>query len=66
MKPMKFHEYREKLDALGLTQIAAAQFLGIAERTSRRYAPLALIAITRCTRIRPGPASPAPPPSSTT
>ena len=53
MKPMKFHEYRDKLDALGLTQIGAAEFLDIGERTSRHYALLALIAITRCTRRRP-------------
>ena len=45
MKRMSDDEYREKIDALGLTQIAAAQFLDIAERTSRRYALLALIAI---------------------
>jgi hypothetical protein len=31
-------EYRAKLDALGMTQTAAAQFLAVAERTSRRYA----------------------------
>ena len=45
MKRMTDEEYREKLDALGMTQTAAAQFLDIAERTARRYALLALIAI---------------------
>lgn len=45
MKRMSDDEYREKINALGLTQIAAARFLDIAERTSRRYALLALIAI---------------------
>jgi hypothetical protein len=45
IKPMKNSEYREKLGALGLTQIGAAEFLGVGERTSRRYALLALIPI---------------------
>jgi hypothetical protein len=44
MKRMSEVEYREKLEALGMTT-DAAQFLNIAERTSRRYALLALIAI---------------------
>jgi hypothetical protein len=44
IKPMKYAEYREKIDALGLTQVGAAQFLDIGERTSRRYALLAPIA----------------------
>jgi hypothetical protein len=30
--------YRAMLDALGLNQLAAAKFLGVNERTSRRYA----------------------------
>ena len=38
MKRMTSDEYREKIVALGLTQTAAAQFLAICERTSRRYA----------------------------
>ena len=38
MKRMDEGEYREKIDALGLTQIGAAEFLDIGERTSRRYA----------------------------
>jgi hypothetical protein len=45
LKRMTENEYREKLDALGLTQIDAAQFLDVAERTSRRCALLASIAI---------------------
>jgi DNA-binding transcriptional regulator YiaG len=31
-------EYRECIAALGLSQIAAAAFLGISQRTSRRWA----------------------------
>jgi hypothetical protein len=64
IKPMKNSEYREKLGALGLTQIGAAEFLGVGERTSRCYVLLAL-SRSRWTRMRPGPASPAARPSST-
>jgi hypothetical protein len=45
LKPIKRKEYRELIDELGLTQASIAQLLDIAERTSRRYALLAPIAI---------------------
>lgn len=35
---MTSDEYREALDALGLTQNAAAKLLGVDDRTSRRWA----------------------------
>lgn len=38
MKRMSKTEYRAKLTELGLTQVAAAQFLDFSDRTSRRYA----------------------------
>jgi hypothetical protein len=31
-------EYRRAIDALGLTQVEAGEFLEVTERTSRRYA----------------------------
>lgn len=38
MKKMKHEEYRSIIEKLGLTQVAAGEFLDIGERTSRRYA----------------------------
>jgi hypothetical protein len=35
---MTKHDYRTALETLGLSQIAAAKVLGIADRTSRAYA----------------------------
>jgi hypothetical protein len=35
---MTKHDYRTALEALGLSQLAAAKVLGIADRTSRAYA----------------------------
>lgn len=35
---MTSDEYRETIDALGLTQGAAAKLLGVDDRTSRRWA----------------------------
>ena len=35
---MTFQQYREALDALGLTQGGGAQLLGVDARTSRRWA----------------------------
>ena len=35
---MTKHDYRTALETLGLSQIAAAKVLGIADRTSRDYA----------------------------
>lgn len=35
---MTARQFREALDRLGLTQVAAAEFLGIAERSVRRWA----------------------------
>jgi len=36
-KRMSAEQYQAAIDALGLTQIGAARFLKIGERTSRRY-----------------------------
>jgi hypothetical protein len=36
-KRMSGAEYRAAIDALGLNQLAAARFLKIGDRTSRRY-----------------------------
>lgn len=33
-------EYRQHIEKLGLSQNAASRFLGVSERTSRRYAQL--------------------------
>lgn len=38
MKPMTAKQYVAALEALGMTQRGAARFLGIDERTSRRWA----------------------------
>jgi hypothetical protein len=38
MKRMNHIEYRALIDALGLTQVGAGEFLGVGDRTSRRYA----------------------------
>jgi hypothetical protein len=38
LKRMTGEEYREKISALGMSQVAAAEFLDIAVRTSARYA----------------------------
>lgn len=35
---MTADEYREALESLGLTQVAAAKLLGVDDRTSRRWA----------------------------
>ena len=35
---MTKHDYRTALETLGLSQVAAAKVLGIADRTSRAYA----------------------------
>lgn len=35
---MTKHEYRKAITTLGLSQVAAARFLGIGQRTSRRWA----------------------------
>jgi hypothetical protein len=32
------NQYRSSLEALGLSQLSAAEFLGIGQRTSRSYA----------------------------
>jgi len=37
-RPMSMKEYRTAIDRLGLTQAAAADFLGISHRQSRAYA----------------------------
>jgi transcriptional regulator with XRE-family HTH domain len=34
---MSGKEYRATIEALGLTQVAAGEFLGVTERTSRRW-----------------------------
>jgi len=36
---MTLDEYREAIEGLGLSQIAAARLLGVDARTSRRWAP---------------------------
>ena len=38
MKPMKKTEYRDVIETLGLSQLAAGRFLDIGDRTTRRYA----------------------------
>lgn len=35
---MDQHEFREAIEQLGLSQIQAADFLGVTERTARRWA----------------------------
>lgn len=35
---MTANQYRAALDKLGLTQVGAARLLGVADRTSRRWA----------------------------
>jgi hypothetical protein len=37
-KPMTKAEYRRAIEALGLNQVQAGKFLGISDRTSRRWA----------------------------
>jgi hypothetical protein len=36
-KAMKGKEYAAAIEAFGLTQVAASEFLGVTERTSRRW-----------------------------
>ena len=37
VKPMNQTEFSKAIDALGLTQVSAARFLGVDPRTCRRY-----------------------------
>ena len=37
VKPMNHIEFSKAIDALGLTQVSAARFLGVDPRTCRRY-----------------------------